>query len=278
MRDLRVTRQPKRLTETLQLLNRGPAPLIELDNGDVRTGGKNPSRQSRQHTGRPNLNEHPHALRIELFDDINPADGFSHLPDETLTNRIGSIEPCQGRAADQRELRRTDREPGKRGRQLTGRLSKQWRVKWTGNCQPLAPQPGRFQQEFESIDTASRTTDNCLLRRILSAPPDPPGQGRDRIFDRQSVSLERQQYTIFGPQSLDGIGSSPRCRSACFLVPAPGSGERWELTEAVAGDDVSPEAERGEHLPGKQIAKVHRPLGFPDPTPKSVRFLPGYFG
>ena len=146
----------------------------------------------------------------------------------------------------------------------------------TGDCQPLAPHTGRFHEEFQRVDAAGRTANNCLLGCILGTPPDSSGQGGKHRLDRRPIGLQRQHRAISRAQPLDRVSPSPRCRRTRLLRPAASSSECRKLTEAVAGNDVGPEAQRPENLPGEQITEVHRPLGLPDAGSELVWLAPGH--
>ena len=266
------------LPEPLKVFHRGPAPLVKLQKRDTRTSLEDPPHQAAEHARRADLHKSPHPDGIQLVDDVDPADRLGHLPHEALPHRRRVGDLPNRRAAVDRQLRSHDRQRRDRGGQATRSRLQKRRMEWAWHSQPLGVYPAGLKQNLDRVDHAGGAADHVLPRCIGSTDPRPASERRDGIGHRGGIGDHREHGAVAGTVRLDRFGAGPRRTDPVGHAPGSRRGERRKLTEAVARHHVRGEAKRLKHTPGKQVAKIHRPLGIPDPRAQAVVGPPGDLG
>ena len=256
----------------------GAATLVELKERAALAAFEDSPRQAGEHAGGANFDERADARCIELLDDADPAHGLRHLPDEAFAHarridhlRDGGATECRGR-------RRLDRQRLDRGGQLVGGATEQWRMEGARHGEPLRLHAARFEQNLDGIDDAGRAADHELLGRVFGAHPHLPGKRFERRLHGRAIRDHREHRAIARAMLLDGVGAGSRGPRAVLDRPGGCRCQRGKLAEAVAGHDIGREAHPAQHVPGEQVAEVHRPLRIPDPRAEAVVGPPGDLG
>ena len=260
------------------MLARRTAALVELQEGDIGAVFEDAPGQPHEHTGWPNLHERPHARSVEFLHDPDPTHRLRHLPDQAAADGGGPVEGLDRRAAVERHARRADRQAADGEAELLGRCRQQWRMEWAGHGKPLRLQPARLDDHFQGVDDAGRAAHHELLRGILGAHPDLPGERLEGRQHRGPVGDHREHRAVAWPVRLHCLRPGSRRPGTILQRPGTDRRQRRKLAKTVAGHHVGRESQLAEHAPGEQIAEIHRPLCVPDPRAKAVVRLPGDLG